>query len=43
MRALMLGPAGPEISVIGFGAWEAGGMWGPGPREDGIVGSLRRR
>lgn len=43
MRAMMLGLAGPEISVIWFGAWEAGGMWGPGPGDDGIVGSLRRR
>jgi len=32
-----LGSAGPEISVVGYGAWEAGGdMWGPN-ESDGIV------
>jgi len=32
MRTARLGTLGPEISVIGFGAWEAGGAgWGPNP------------
>ena len=36
MRERRLGSQGPELSVIGFGAWEAGGgsEWGPPPRED---------
>ena len=30
-----LGADGPEISVVGFGAWEMGGShWGPNPEED---------
>lgn len=35
MRTRRLGSDGPEISVIGFGAWEMGGNhWGPNPDED---------
>jgi aryl-alcohol dehydrogenase-like predicted oxidoreductase len=42
MRRLGLGSQGPEISVIGFGAWEAGGdMWGPNPPEDEVVATIR--
>jgi aryl-alcohol dehydrogenase-like predicted oxidoreductase len=37
-----LGSQGPAISVIGFGAWEAGGdMWGPNPPEDEVVATIR--
>ncbi len=37
-----LGSQGPEISVIGFGAWEAGGdMWGPNPPEDEVIAAIR--
>ncbi|MGH9268936.1 MAG: aldo/keto reductase, partial [Acidimicrobiales bacterium] len=35
MKRRRLGSAGPEISVVGYGAWEAGGMaWGPNPPDD---------
>lgn len=36
-----LGPDGPQISVVGFGAWEAGGSdWGPNESEDQIVEAI---
>jgi aryl-alcohol dehydrogenase-like predicted oxidoreductase len=42
MRMQRLGSSGPGISVIGFGAWEAGGeVWGPNPDEDVVVGAMR--
>jgi aryl-alcohol dehydrogenase-like predicted oxidoreductase len=42
MRTHRLGSQGPEISVIGFGAWEAGGdMWGPNESEDEVIGAIR--
>ncbi|HYZ11902.1 MAG TPA: aldo/keto reductase [Actinomycetota bacterium] len=42
MRTERLGSSGPEISVIGFGAWEAGGeVWGPNPDEDVVIGAMR--
>ena len=43
MRTRRLGSNGPEISVIGFGAWEAGGgtEWGQAPPEDRIVEAIR--
>jgi aryl-alcohol dehydrogenase-like predicted oxidoreductase len=42
MRMERLGANGPEISVIGFGAWEAGGdVWGPNPSEDRVVEAIR--
>ncbi len=42
MNTHRLGSQGPEISVIGFGAWEAGGdMWGPNPAEDEVVAAIR--
>ena len=42
MRALKLGTHGPEISVIGFGAWEAGGTaWGPNESDDVIIEAIR--
>jgi aryl-alcohol dehydrogenase-like predicted oxidoreductase len=36
MRTRRLGSAGPEISVLGFGAWALGGSWryGWGPQDD---------
>lgn len=38
MRMRRLGSAGPEISVIGYGAWEAGGVgWGPNPPEGEVL------
>jgi aryl-alcohol dehydrogenase-like predicted oxidoreductase len=37
-----LGARGPEISVVGFGAWEAGGdAWGPNESERGVVEAMR--
>jgi aryl-alcohol dehydrogenase-like predicted oxidoreductase len=42
MRTRRLGANGPEISVVGFGAWEAGGdMWGPNPSEEQVVEAIR--
>lgn len=41
MRTRRLGSEGPEISVIGYGAWEAGGMgWGPNPAEEQVVEAI---
>lgn len=38
MHTRQLGSQGPDISVIGLGAWEAGGdAWGANPPEDDIV------
>ncbi|MEP6757635.1 MAG: aldo/keto reductase [Actinomycetota bacterium] len=38
MRTRRLGSQGPDISVIGLGAWEAGGdAWGANPDDDEIV------
>jgi aryl-alcohol dehydrogenase-like predicted oxidoreductase len=38
MRTRRLGAAGPDISVIGLGAWEAGGdAWGANPDDDDVV------
>lgn len=37
-----LGSQGPDISVIGFGAWEAGGMaWGPNPPDDQTIRAMQ--
>jgi aryl-alcohol dehydrogenase-like predicted oxidoreductase len=42
MKMHRLGSQGPEISVIGFGAWEAGGdMWGPNPEEEDVIAAMR--
>lgn len=42
MRMRKLGSGGPEISVIGYGAWEAGGMaWGPNPPDEETVDAMR--
>jgi aryl-alcohol dehydrogenase-like predicted oxidoreductase len=42
MRMRQLGSGGPEMSVIGFGAWEAGGdMWGGNESEDTVIGAMR--
>ena len=41
MQTKRLGRDGPEISVIGFGAWEAGGMgWGENPPDDQTLGAM---
>ena len=42
MKMRALGSAGPEISVVGYGAWEAGGMaWGPNPPDDQTIEAMR--
>jgi aryl-alcohol dehydrogenase-like predicted oxidoreductase len=42
MRTNMLGSGGPEMSVVGFGAWEAGGdAWGPNESEDVVIDAMR--
>lgn len=42
MRTNTLGSSGADISVIGYGAWEAGGMaWGPNPPEHETIGAMR--
>jgi aryl-alcohol dehydrogenase-like predicted oxidoreductase len=42
MRTQKLGSQGPEISVVGFGAWEAGGdMWGPNPSDEQVIQAIR--
>jgi aryl-alcohol dehydrogenase-like predicted oxidoreductase len=42
MRTRTLGSSGPEISVIGYGAWEAGGdAWGPNESERRVVDAIR--
>ncbi|HEX2025935.1 MAG TPA: aldo/keto reductase [Actinomycetota bacterium] len=41
MRTKRLGSAGPELSVVGYGAWEAGGdTWGPNESEDAVVEAI---
>jgi aryl-alcohol dehydrogenase-like predicted oxidoreductase len=42
MRRRRLGEKGPDISVIGYGAWEAGGTaWGPNESEDVVIETIR--
>jgi aryl-alcohol dehydrogenase-like predicted oxidoreductase len=42
MRKARLGSRGPEISVIGFGAWEAGGdEWGPNESDETVIRTIR--
>jgi aryl-alcohol dehydrogenase-like predicted oxidoreductase len=42
VRRRELGARGPEISVVGYGAWEAGGAaWGPNESEDVVIDAIR--
>jgi aryl-alcohol dehydrogenase-like predicted oxidoreductase len=43
VKTARLGRAGPHISVVGFGAWEAGmgREWGVAPPEDQVVNAIR--
>jgi aryl-alcohol dehydrogenase-like predicted oxidoreductase len=41
MRMRKLGSSGPEISVVGYGAWEAGGMaWGSNPPDEETLAAM---
>ncbi|MDP9020980.1 MAG: aldo/keto reductase [Actinomycetota bacterium] len=41
MRTRRLGSTGPEISVVGYGAWEAGGMaWGSNPPDEETLAAM---
>lgn len=42
MRTRRLGSEGPELSVVGFGAWEAGGdAYGPNDSEERVIEAVR--
>ncbi len=42
MRTRKLGASGPDLSVVGFGAWEAGGDdWGPNTSEETVIDAIR--
>ena len=42
METRRLGPSGPPISVVGFGAWEAGGSdWGPNDSDERVIAAMR--
>jgi aryl-alcohol dehydrogenase-like predicted oxidoreductase len=41
MQTKSLGSQGPEISVIGYGSWEAGGKgWGPNPADEQVIEAI---
>jgi len=41
MQTKKLGSHGPEISVIGYGSWEAGGRgWGPNPADEQVIEAI---
>lgn len=43
MKTKRLGAQGPEISVIGYGAWEAGGTsWGTAPPDEQTIDAIRK-
>ncbi len=42
MKRRQLGSSGPEFSVIGYGAWEAGGAdWGPNDSEEAVIAAMQ--
>ncbi|HEV2755059.1 MAG TPA: aldo/keto reductase [Actinomycetota bacterium] len=43
MKTKRLGSRGPEISVVGYGAWEAGGTsWGDGVPDEQTIEAIRK-
>ena len=41
MKMRRLGSNGPEISAVGYGAWEIGGdLWGPNPEVDDLIHAM---
>src|SRR5688572_13989100 len=41
MQTKKLGSQGPDISVIGYGSWEAGGKgWGPNPADEQVIEAI---
>ena len=41
MKTKPLGSEGPELSVVGYGAWEAGGdTWGPNESEEAVIEAI---
>lgn len=41
MQKRTLGSSGPEISVIGYGSWEAGGgIWGPNQSDQHVIDAM---
>ncbi len=42
MQTRRLGSQGPELSLIGYGAWEAGGAdWGPNDSDASVIDAIR--
>jgi aryl-alcohol dehydrogenase-like predicted oxidoreductase len=42
VRTRNLGTGGPEISVVGYGAWQAGGaQWGGPAPDDEVIAAIR--
>jgi len=42
MKTRRLGSNGPELSVVGYGAWEAGGTnWGPNGSDESVIAAMR--
>jgi aryl-alcohol dehydrogenase-like predicted oxidoreductase len=42
MKIKRCGSQGPDLTVIGYGAWEAGGTsWGPNDSDDAVIDAMR--